>query len=540
MKGAKGGKRDRIISFLFSKKNEEQANENKKDDVINSESEKRTYNPEKTVSEEAIDNVKEDQKNTNTILKQQTVVEEDNYDNNLPEKSPTLEESTSDEIEPDKYQNKYLLEDTAEFTLFKSQETNQNEYKSEENNEHKSNYSHVTSKPDVSPTNSHSNKEEEQEKTFVEPQPEEVNDLEDQEIIEKSVVDALERIIKEDIYELEQIQYELEILEQKEEDEALTDEVEKLKQRLEELIKKFEKIKDIYYKSIDSEDLTTIDDDELYNLVVDYKENYKDSDLMEVVETEIKVIESYVSLIEQITSVEKSKDEIDEKIDEKLDKFQIRDDEFEEMKKDYENIDEISNTIEKFNNEQEKIMKELEEKMKHSEEISSKIERTIEIVPHFNRLIQAAIMISMSKRVPPTPRGNLIKASLMVSAISMAAHFITREEKETKITTIKYKDFSNDIRSIGKDISSIIYKIDDAFDDINLIRENFKKNCEEYAGQIPEYDEFIKNLDRVEKELKEKQDIAKKYNKDFNKMLHINNEKIKKLEKENNTQSSAA
>ena len=46
----------------------------------------------------------------------------------------------------------------------------------------------------------------------------------------------------------------------------------------------------------------------------------------------------------------------------------------------------------------------------------------------------------------------------------------------------------------------------------------------------------MKNLDKIEKELKEKQDIAKKYSKDFDKMLEKNNQKVKRLEMQDNTQ----
>lgn len=535
MKGAKGGKRDRIISFLFSKKNE---HEQEQKTEVEKENNKRQNNTEKKIVQSDKKEETNDFANprNNIFDATEETYSNDSFNDEKDSLVSPIHEEKNHSINNDNTKENYLLEDTAEFIPIQQEET-YSETKKENKNQPQS-YTHVTNKTEISSQISRQNENNEKVIEYSVPIPQSENESIDneQDLIEKSVVEALERIIKEDIYELEQIQYELEILKQKEDDEALTDEVEKLKQRLEEIIKKFEKIKDIYYKSISSEDLTKIDDDELYRLVVDYKENYKDSNLIEVVETEIKVIESYVSLIEQIILVEQTKDEIDEKIDEKLDKFKIRDEEFEEMKKDYENIEEISNVVESFNSEQEKIMKELEEKMRKSEEITTRIETTMNVIPHFNRLIQAAIMISLSKRVPPTPRGNLIKAGLIINAINMAAHFITTEEKQNQVTTIKYQDFANDLKSIGKDIDDIIYKIDGAFNNIDLIRENFKKSCEEYAGQIPEYDEFMKNLDKIEKELKEKQDIAKKYSKDFDKMLEKNNQKVKRLEMQDNTQ----
>ena len=581
MKGAKGGKRDRIVSYIFSQKNKEEKETDEQENIksidektninnlISKNDSQPTLEKQPTVTEESnnydieprrkhfvvqdetsfIGNEYEEQENiksidekTNinnltssvdsqpTLEKQPTVTEENNNYDSEPRQRIF---ATHNETEQVKSENQ-----TGFTPVQLSESNNKNEEKSQTV---KDEYKHTTEKAEI-PKGTVKPVEENKKTIVISTTIGETKPDENEEALEKSVIDALERIIREDINELEQIQYELEVLKQQEEDEALTKEVEKIKKRLEDLISKFEKIRDIYYKSISEEDLTKIDDDELYKLVTEYKENYKDGthNVMEIVETELRVVESYVSLIEQISDLEKEKDKLDNKIDEKLDKFQIRDDEFEEMKKDYENIEEINTTIESFNNEQDKILKELEDKMKRSENASTKVERTVSMVPHLNRLIQAAIMISISRRIPPTPHGNLIKAGLMIGAINMAAHFITREESEKQITTIKYQDFSKDLKEIGNDIDDIVLKIDDAFNNIALIKENFKKNCEEYKGLIPEYDEFMKKMDKIEKELKEKQDIAKKHSKDFDEMLEKNNAKVKRLEKLDNTEVVAA
>ena len=543
MKGAKGGKRDRIISFLFSKKNKEKKEQVEQSELtryINKSQVKQKRNISRSTTNN--DEIKspifvshETSKKINEQIKTEKNFVIDKITSNNDARKVILHEEL-DQQKKDHHSDSMHspITDTSEpIPKAKSEDTEERV---------RSTYTpvvHSNNIKDLKDKNTSQIAPKERSLEFSVPIIDATN-YDQKDLLEKSVVEALERIIKEDIYELEQIQYELEILKSKENDESLTDEVEKLKQRLEELIIKFEKIKDLYYKSIEKEDLTSIDDEELYRLVTEYKENYKDSNLMDILETELKVVESYVNLIEQIIYIENETDELDEKIDDKLDKFQIRDDEFEKMKQDFENVEEINDIVDSFNREQEKIMKEIEEKMKASEEITSKVERTISVVPHFNRLIQSAILFSMSKKIPPTPTGYLIKTQLMISAIGLAAHFITTDEKERKITTIKFQDFSRSLENIGKNINDIILRIDDAFYDISLIRENFKKVCEEYAGQIPEYDELMKNLDRTESELKEKQDIAKKYSDDFDKMLQKNNARVKKLEMLEHTQKEAA
>ena len=118
----------------------------------------------------------------------------------------------------------------------------------------------------------------------------------------------------------------------------------------------------------------------------------------------------------------------------------------------------------------------------------------------------------------------------MLGAINAAAHFITTRENTREIVRVNYPNYENEIKNAAESTTTAITQIDDAFISIDAIREKFKNECEEYKDQIEEYDKLLKNLDNVERELKEKQKIAQKYSKKFNKILHINKEKVKRKE----------
>ena len=470
-KGAKGGRRDRVISWLFSLKNNNRKKE-KKDKKRKIEDDLTYVNENNNIKEEVPSiSIKSSEKEKETTIDTEKQVIEQSKNNNV--KSFSISELT--------------------------------EIKTEEH--------------EIIP------------EVKIIPLEEEKKEISDE--LELSIIDAIEKIIKEDIYELEKIEYELEVLKEKEDKEENVEEVQKLKEELQELIKKLEQIKEKYeYLPYDSNLSLLIDDEYIYSLVSEYKDTMKDEKIVESINSDIRKIEEYISIIDKIINIEKEEEKLDKLIDEKMDDLDIRDLEFEKMKEDYTDIEAIDKYIQDFSYDQEKIINELNRKIQDSISIQTKIEKEINLVPQFNKLIEAALLIAVSKKLPPTLGGNLMKANLMVNAIFIASNFIKTEEKEKKITIVKYSDYSKDIIYSINATSEATTNINKALINIKDMQELFKKEC--YEANIPEYDEFMKNMINLEKELREKRSIINKYNKDFNYMLTDHNVKIKRLEEMKN------
>lgn len=470
-KGAKGGRRDRVISWLFSLKNNNRKKE-KKDKKRKIEDDLTYVNENNNIKEEVPSiSIKSSEKEKETTIDTEKQVIEQSKNNNV--KSFSISELT--------------------------------EIKTEEH--------------EIIP------------EVKIIPLEEEKKEISDE--LELSIIEAIEKIIKEDIYELEKIEYELEVLKEKEDKEENVEEVQKLKEELQELIKKLEQIKEKYeYLPYDSNLSLLIDDEYIYSLVSEYKDTMKDEKIVESINSDIRKIEEYISIIDKIINIEKEEENLDKLIDEKMDDLDIRDLEFEKMKEDYADIEAIDKYIQDFSYDQEKIINELNRKIQDSISIQTKIEKEINLVPQFNKLIEAALLIAVSKKLPPTLGGNLMKANLMVNAIFIASNFIKTEEKEKKITIVKYSDYSKDIIYSINATSEATTNINKALINIKDMQELFKKEC--YGANIPEYDEFMKNIINLEKELREKRSIINKYNKDFNYMLTDHNVKIKRLEEMKN------
>ena len=316
--------------------------------------------------------------------------------------------------------------------------------------------------------------------------------------IENTIIDTIEQIIEEDLEELDEIEYELKVINDKQEDEVKLAEVEKIKTELQEIIKKLNFIKDKYYSKKEKNPLD-IDDKYIYDLVNNYKDELAESNLDKKIKNDIKHTQEYISIIERIISVENTTETLDKQIEEKLDKYEIRDDYFEKMKDEYTDIQDLKDIIDTFNKQQNTIIKSLESKIERSAKISKRIEKNYKIVPDLNKLIESAMIFALSKKIPPTPRGKLIKIAMITSAIGIASGFLTTKETTKEIVNIEYTDFSKDIYSCIKDISTMDRKIDSAFLDINKIRRTLKSEYGEFKNKLDDFDNLLNKLDNVEK-----------------------------------------
>ena len=119
---------------------------------------------------------------------------------------------------------------------------------------------------------------------------------------------------------------------------------------------------------------------------------------------------------------------------------------------------------------------------------------------------------------------------MIISAVTIASRFITTEQTQKEITTVEYTDFTKDIMAAIKDVDKVKSKIDDAFVDIDTIREKLKGQYSEFVGKLDDYDELLENLDNLEGKLDKQKNKIEKYDIEFKNVLTNNNQKVKRLE----------
>ena len=335
MKGAKGGKRDKRISFLFAEKNRQ--------NTIGESEELKTYPERKQVIYKR-ENEENDKTEKNTITEDEQVT---NVDLNINEDA-IKEKTTINTFPPTNEGKSHQVEIVKETKIDEDKII-----------------------PNI--------KVEEKEEEIV------LNT----DTLEKEIIETVEQIVREDLEELEEIAYEIEVLNNKQEEEVLTDETEKLKEELQDLLKKFEKIKNKYYPDKINNEIVNIDDKLLYDLIQQYKDEIKISNIKDEVSKDINKIETYITVMQRINNVENKGDEIEDNIDEKLDEYKIRDEDFEIMKDEYSNTEDIKNEIKKIVDKQNSIIKDLNEKIAKTGDIRKRTETNYHLVTHLNRLVES-------------------------------------------------------------------------------------------------------------------------------------------------------
>ena len=541
MKGAKGGNRDRIISWLFSEKTRKKREEELELEKIEEQKidekhkERRKSKKKQSTSQEEKINIEEIEviEVTNELFQptEEILLNEKEFENEKHNKKKEKKNIDLDE----EYEN----DDDLELTLIDIFDIHNSEKKIKNKGDQKvkDDDVEIVEKSEVIEDIKdvkHKDKDKNNEEVVaIEVETFEGKNLEQTDFIKISIIEEIENILRNDAYDLKDIKYRIEVLEQQEKDEFLIENIEKIQKELDLLIKKFNQIKERYndlYSYISIKDIDTITNLGIGDIIRDYIGNVKEGFDPSRSWDQIYEIEEFIDIIYSIIDIEKKKDDVSEKIETKLDDLGICNDEFIKLQDKYTNIELINAKVERYNIELTSALIDIEAKIANSVDVSKKIETTIKLVPDFNKIMEATVLMASTQLIPPTPLGHLFKASLMVSAAHIMASAITPQTEQKEIITTTVTDYSRDIE-VGKDnINSVLNNIDTAFLEINYIKDTFEKDFKEYAHVIPEYDKLIQNLFTMEKELSRQKSIAHDYSLSFDAALKNNNQKVKKLE----------
>lgn len=544
MKGSKGGNRDRIISWLFSektrKKREEELEEEKQEEIKN-EGKRKERRTSKNNKENSNTNNGNNIENLEVI--EQPILEEEieildistdyiSYPKEKKKKNEEASEEINEELDVTLIDIFDTSRDKKPPTLFIDEEV----------------VEEIKEQNKKQPLKEKKNIEEEEiveekevshlfpEVDYVDISDNNINDkLEKPELIQISIIEEINDLIRNDLYDLRDIKYRIEVLSDQEQDEVLLENVEKIQKELEELIKQFEEIKKKYddlYGFISVKDIDFINQLYLSGAILNYIEEGKDGIDNSNTINQIHEIEEFIDIINGIIEIEKQKDLVSESVDNKLVDFNIRDDEFIKLQDQYTKVEDINRLLDKYNDEISSFIGNINDKIANSLDISTRIETTMRIVPDVNRILQATILMASSDLIPPTPVGQLFKATLFISAAHMLATAVTPEFEQNEVTTTNVIDYSNDIKVGLDDIKTALGNIDYAFDEISYMKDLFEKEFSEYKDSIPEYDELIKNIFSIEKELMRQQSIVYGYNNELEQSLIVNNQKVKRYENE--------
>ncbi|MGN0973113.1 MAG: hypothetical protein ACI4OT_00055 [Bacilli bacterium] len=522
MKGQKGGKRDQLISNKFREDNRKTEEERINAAIKKLKDEKESLSENETT--DFIENI-------------------DNRDYEEKEKSLENEDVVVSPLTDKDYQNDELVEEKEEFKSNEEEnkeETSKRKLEEKEEKKQEEIEQNIKIEEQVIEETKQQDQEEIEQITENIEQEELAENVEmdlDKKLQEKEamVFYELEKMIKQDYYDIKDLEYKIDIISTKAEQEVLKEELEKLKKELEELLKKFEILKDKYDYLDITKDLIGIhklNDNYIETLIEDYKQSVYDDTEIENLLKKIEETKDYIGVVETLIITENKKNTLEDKIDDKCDELDIRDKDFAELEEKSIEVEKINKEIEKFTKEIEQINKDLESKVKETINITHKTERYTRLVPNINRMINATMMLMSASAMPHNLVGNLLRASFAAGAINNMAHILEPQETVKHYKEVTYTDYDKDILNNMDNIYNVNIMIDDALKNISDIRKNFEHDFQDYVGLVPGYKELITNLDTIQDTLEEQQYYIEKYDKQIKEQYNLNKEKMLIKDKE--------
>lgn len=351
--------------------------------------------------------------------------------------------------------------------------------------------------------------------------------------IEVAIIEEIDEFIKDEVSEINEIEYKIKVLNQKQEDAVLLEDIEKIRKELDELIKKLERIKkefESYYKELNLKELDKIDNDILEVSIKDYIYDTKEGIDTSKYFDQIKQIDSYMDVINKLVELDIEKDKLDDKVDEKLDTFEIRDEEFEDLENSSIDLDKVNDEVDKLNYEIDKAIIDINKKIEETGEIERRIEESTRLTLNFNRIINGTVIAALSTYIPPTPLGRYFKLGMIANSAYLIMTSLQEETTRREIVNVTWDDYIKDIEDNQDLLNKSLDLVTDSLDRIEDIKSIFDSKFSEYKNQIPEYYDFIQNIIKIEKELERQEQEIKKYQTEMDETLDKNKEKVKTME----------
>ena len=355
---------------------------------------------------------------------------------------------------------------------------------------------------------------------------EEIEDklLEDIDKEEAYIFYELEKAVKEDLYDLEDIEYRIGVIDDKIESESLKDEVDNLKRELDVLLEKFKKIKS-KYKDFDFDIHPDWDDSYIETLISSYGDSIKSDNKVSSLIDCIEETKSYIGIIETVAYTENRIKDLDENVNDKYKELDIRDNNLLLLEDNLQDVELVKDKVDDIVKDIDDDLKIIKEKIDNSLNIDTYYKTIRETVSRMDRVVAATLLMATASFMPKGFGGKLLKAGLIAGAIHNLAHTVEYKEHKEQKTYVSFTDYSADIMENFKNIKHVSYMIDVAFKDIDTIRYKFNNEFSKYIDIIPECKSLLENLDEIETELEKQKYLIDKYNNETKSYLRENEEK---------------
>lgn len=333
----------------------------------------------------------------------------------------------------------------------------------------------------------------------------------------RKIIDEYERQLKDIRYELRMLVSEYNVLSDEADKAVLKKDAEELLEKLSVVIDRIEVLK----QKIKIDDLDKYDDNYIYTLVEGYLSEFKDNNVI----SEIKDSPLYVMISRKLDELDTKKDDLDRRVSKKKDELAIREERFEELKKRYYNIDRINNELLEFQNSQDMLLKELREKVANAMTVTDKVKIEFEFMNRQSRGLRNILMFGLLFPGPGVAKG-------MAAGTAAYLHFMNNIMRPRTVTknykVVTVTDYSSEIKSSMAAIDDASRLLNKTCNQIDKMIEQIETEFKDYLEVVPECKETLKDLVKIQSQLREKEYEMEKTKEQQKKVLENNNAKVLK------------
>lgn len=331
----------------------------------------------------------------------------------------------------------------------------------------------------------------------------------------RKIVEEYEKKLKEIRYDLRQTIYEYNVLVDQEEAIVVKKDVEIILEELSDLIEKVENLK----SRLEIENLDKYDENYIMYLIEGYFEDFKNKkDISEIKESPI-----YIMISEKLEELDKKKDDLKGRLEERKEKLIEKDEAFEDLKDKYYSINQLNEELIEFQRKQEAIQKQIEEKVANATSITEKVEYQFRGINKETKELLKLMSFQMFLPGPKFARGLIASAAAHMFFINNILN-PNMESKTYKVITVK--DYSDEIKNSINQIDNTILSLGNTSSQIDKIISQLKNEYSDYFGVVKECDEMLSNLQKIKRNLKEKEFEMQKIKEKQQKELEKNNAKV--------------
>lgn len=345
---------------------------------------------------------------------------------------------------------------------------------------------------------------------------------------EKVIVEEIQKFTSDSLIILDEIKEEIKVIKDEVSKPYTLEEARKIEQRYVELKNKINKLKckfDTVKYKYDFADFAILDSIKIMDAIEDYQDNAK----LDEIETMVNVCKNEIEKIDGIVIENEKSIKVGYELEEKKEKIKTRTISFNKNK---ENTNKVSCM-------EDKVAKELIEQRKILEDIKSRVD-VIEItqIPKVNisgygRMFASFLRVAAGILTTPVSNSRIFGIALGTNLINKGIRGLRQglTVEQTVELSYKYEDLEREIINCKDKLSLTNLLLIDSIEQIDKLRDEFKDKFEAYIYVIPEYNESLKKIDLLKKQLENKKLEIDIINKDLDLQYKKNKIKMKKVKK---------